>query len=97
MVLMCLQPVWWAHREAKSEDSQETSAPLPPGPPAVRDSPASEAAEHRPSTPSLWWSISHGRGRFTLEEKEIRAQNTENFPSPSQKGMPWASYMAGAL
>lgn len=31
MVLMCPQPVWQVHREAKSGDPQGTSGLLPPG------------------------------------------------------------------
>lgn len=40
---------------------------------------------HRPSTPSLWWSISRGRGRFVVEQNEIRAQNVETFPPPPEE------------
>lgn len=83
MVLMHPHPKRQVHREAESRDLQGILAPLPPGLPVGRDSLAAGAAELTdPPPPSLWWSISHGRGRFTLEQNEIRAQNIETFPPP---------------
>lgn len=69
---ICLQPVWQVHRQAKSDNPQGTLALLPPRPPVVKNRLMAATAELTDPAPFPLAECSHGRGRFILEQNELK-------------------------